>query len=421
MPTGQFALDNPDVAYRTIAVDPQSSYVIYGRRHTPGPADVSFSLLRANGTTAVNLPYTALQIAPDGTYTVTLDPQPAGGRLNHIQTTSTSDLLIIRNNFNDRGRQIADTLSISRVAGPAAPAPLPEDQLATQVAALLEPAAKGLLGYASAIPVNTFAEPGAGNATLTTQLNVSGHFLLADTQALVFTVNTGGAAYFTAPVYDVFTANVDPVHHTSILNNGEAVPNADGTFTFVLSPQDPGVYNWLDTGGLHEGLLFFRWQRIPGTVPASGAPALNARLVSLADLPAVLTADGSAAGGGVTPAQRAQQLADRAAAFAEHYNDRTARLSVTGVTASRSANGSVTVTATLRNGGTGAVSAVQIVSARLRGVSATSATSPATLGADASGSLSLTFPNVPAGPQILSLSGSFDTGSFADGLRVAVP
>jgi hypothetical protein len=27
-----------------------------------------------------------------------------------------------------------------------------------------------------------------------------------------------------------------------------------------VAPKDPGVANWLDTTGLHEGTLFVRWQ-----------------------------------------------------------------------------------------------------------------------------------------------------------------
>ena len=34
--------------------------------------------------------------------------------------------------------------------------------------------------------------------------------------------------------------------------------NADGTYSFVLCPEDPGVHNWLDTCGMREGMLTLR-------------------------------------------------------------------------------------------------------------------------------------------------------------------
>jgi hypothetical protein len=32
--------------------------------------------------------------------------------------------------------------------------------------------------------------------------------------------------------------------------------NPDGTVTLVVATRDPGVANWLDTTGTHEGTLF---------------------------------------------------------------------------------------------------------------------------------------------------------------------
>jgi len=60
--------------------------------------------------------------------------------------------------------------------------------------------------------------------------------------------------------------SLDYLHHTASLNLSQAKPDPDGTLPLVVAPKDPGVANWLDTTGLHEGTLFVRWQKLPTTL-----------------------------------------------------------------------------------------------------------------------------------------------------------
>lgn len=52
---------------------------------------------------------------------------------------------------------------------------------------------------------------------------------------------------------------VDPIHRISSINHTQAHVDADGRVRLVLAHDDPGVANWLDTGGHRDGLLTFRW------------------------------------------------------------------------------------------------------------------------------------------------------------------
>jgi hypothetical protein len=58
----------------------------------------------------------------------------------------------------------------------------------------------------------------------------------------------------------------------------QADPSPDGVFRIVLSLQDPGVHNWLDTMGLHQGVVILRF------AGAQSPVAPTARLVKLADV-----------------------------------------------------------------------------------------------------------------------------------------
>ena len=98
---------------------------------------------------------------------------------------------------------------------------------------------------------------------------------------------------------------------TSSLNNTQAKPNADGTYTFVVSQRDPGVYNWLDPEGHAAGLMAIRWQAMSGGGKPENA-VRSAQVVPLARLKQELPNETQF----VTPAQRKVQQAERAAHYA---------------------------------------------------------------------------------------------------------
>ena len=76
---------------------------------------------------------------------------------------------------------------------------------------------------------------------------------------------------------------------TGSLNKAQSEPNADGTWTYVLSNADPGVHNWVDPCGLTEGILTLRMAEFPDQRPTDGLSA-SGQVVKLADLESVLPA-----------------------------------------------------------------------------------------------------------------------------------
>lgn len=316
VPGSRYSYDNPDNIYRLIPIDGASRYVLRGQRFGSGPADVTFSLIsnaNTQGTVAV-LAGPDLVVGPDGRYSITIDEQPANGRINHIQATRQAVQLFVRNNLADWQRETPDALAIERIGGDGGNAPQTEAAiLANSLRSFQEAIAAycvGALGLKTmSQPVNTLAQPVQSDSlgTLVTQANTFGHFNLADDEALVATVNLGGAGYFVLPATDPWMITVDPTGFTNSLNNVQARPDPDGRYTFVIAPRDPGVYNWIDTGGLHEGTLFVRWQNLPDTAPASGSPAIDVRLAKQAELRGLLPATTV----WVTPAERAAQQAER--------------------------------------------------------------------------------------------------------------
>src|SRR3546814_18669496 len=95
----------------------------------------------------------------------------------------------------------------------------------------------------------------------------------------------GGADYIGFQITDPWTLRPETVLRISSLNKTQAKPNPDGSYTYVIALQDPGVANWIDTAGLHEGWFQIRWQN----VSAGGDPTAEpVRLAKLNELLAAL-------------------------------------------------------------------------------------------------------------------------------------
>jgi len=83
---------------------------------------------------------------------------------------------------------------------------------------------------------------------------------LASDEALLVETDVPQARYWNLQLATLgWFEPVDPVHRISSLNQRQARIDADGRVRVALAHADPGVPNWLDTGGHREGLLTFRW------------------------------------------------------------------------------------------------------------------------------------------------------------------
>lgn len=79
----------------------------------------------------------------------------------------------------------------------------------------------------------------------------------ADDEALVIEFTPPETLYWGLQLCDRWY-QCFPDRRTNI-NNGQAVVEPDGSVRIVVSDGDPGVPNWLDTGGHRIGIMFFRW------------------------------------------------------------------------------------------------------------------------------------------------------------------
>ena len=354
--------DNPDTIYRFIPVNTTAEYVLTGRINEGVPADTTFSVLEGtSGTTSSILALADLDISPDGTFVITVSGEPAAaGQTNHLQLTSNSTLIAARNTLGDWNVEEPMDLAVQKVSGPPnslfaqlggfvffgslindrpilasllsviPPLAIADTALVrgplTALLMLVRGANQEAKYMALATtdsatgqlrPPNVMTQPASNAEFLANQLQSNGYFQLANDEALVLTIDPASAGYFTVPVYNDWTITGDYWNQQTSLNNYQAVPNVgpnvDGTYTMVVSVADPGVANWVSTGGLNQGLISMRFQNLDPDSPE--VPSVQSAVVKLADLPGYLPA-GTVF---VTPDERTAQLTARLAGFNKRW------------------------------------------------------------------------------------------------------
>lgn len=265
-PTHQFSrqgLDNPDAVYFNAFLREGVEYVVRGRRGTT--ADLSFQVMGgaytadSTATSLMAFDDRELDVSPDGTFEFPYMAEPG------------AKTMIVREVYNDWDTEERGTLIIERADRLGVPArELTRDLLAKKY----DVAARSLVGsiqtwfafpqfFQYKEPVNTLTAPRSTPGGLASQRSSIGHYELADDEALVVTVpHCGDCSYQGIQIGSDWYASTDYETHQSSLTKAQAVTDPDGKMRFVISAQNPGIANWLETTGHRTGPVMLRWQRL---------------------------------------------------------------------------------------------------------------------------------------------------------------
>jgi hypothetical protein len=327
LPAAKVLMPNVDNVFRIVPISSDADYRITASPAGTAPVQFSVQLLpslpgEAQWSNVIQqVVDDDIAKAPDGSFTLTVGPQ-AGGT-NHITATKAAHFLLIRDTIQDWQHETPYRLTVTRLDGPA-PAGLPDDttlqrEAAARVQEILPRIrqAKGG-GFANAPgffqgPPNQLSTPRVREGGRW-GLSSSGHFSIDDETSVVITLDPMGAGYLAVQLASGWLSSLDYLHHTATLNLAQAMRNADGSLTFVIAARDPGVANWLDSCGLHQGSIFVRWQKLPPHLPADAVGVRSVRVVNIRDLDPSLAR--------ITPQSRQQQTAQRAIFYARRYADR---------------------------------------------------------------------------------------------------
>lgn len=322
VPCSGTAGDNPDNIYRSTTLEGGVRYEITGRldpqrRATqfivqlgPGEGSIAPDLATA-GPEAVKVlgafDDRHMQIAPDGSFRLTVGGE--SGAPTHVATPPGPIAIGFRDTMADWNQEPARL--VARRLDPPGAAKLDHDEIRRIAVGRLGDYVRNWSKFATygfgGLKPNTHSQPGGRAGGWGFVMGI--RFSLAEDEAAVVTIARGDAKYTGFQVVDPWTIADDARKYQTSLNTAQSTPDKDGNYTYVISPRDPGVANWLDTNGLRDGFGIVRWQAVPAEMTNAGLMR-GYRVIKLAD---VAKLRGVAR---VTPAQRRAQLERRAREWA---------------------------------------------------------------------------------------------------------
>jgi hypothetical protein len=314
VPGSRWGIDNPDSVYRVIPISGDERYEIHGRVGAHRMTENYFTLWDANMGTVAVLNGRTMAVDSDGSFTITVDSEPAGNRPNHVQSTPDAHEFYIRDVLLHWDRDDPNHLSVQRLgSAPTTQARTLDEQAeatADMMAYFANFTGKLSHGVYKSEPNNfNLAWSADKVGAMRNQVYVMGRFDLKPDEAFVVDVGDGGAEYFTVPLSNIWGTTLELVDRTGSLNKAQSVANVDGTYTYVIAATDPGVANWIDSDGLGEGILTLRMAEFGGDGPKENLGA-RGRVVKLdrldVEVPTLRR---------VTAAERTTELAERRAAY----------------------------------------------------------------------------------------------------------
>jgi hypothetical protein len=312
VPDARMGGDNPDNCYRLAGIAHGGRYRVSGRVLDGCPAHSSFTLVENWGTsvTVQTLELPGIEVDADGRFTISIDDQPANGRPNHLTTNPRVKFLFVRDSMMDWARETPLQLEIERIDRVAGAAPSLEARLDEALRRVREdvPLYYWFFRFSAGKAVNSMPQPTrtASVGGLVTQASSIGRLHLEEDQAAIIRFRPAGAAYNSLQLAMWWYHSIDAHRLQSGLSAAQAAPDGDGMITTVVSAQDPGIANWVDSGGFKDLLPMIRWQGLPTGADEDG-PAHWLDIVPFAQLDRHLSHDVARVDG----RQRQDQLAAR--------------------------------------------------------------------------------------------------------------
>ncbi len=282
--TAKIGADNPDAYYQNSIIDGRHDYRIVGTR---GSVEyVSFGTY--SGVYGIDtgiectgsLDMRDLEVGADGTIEIRMSARRQPG--NWLPMREDTRLLIIRQFRQDWEREQPAQLSIECLTGAGRPAVLSSEAIARgldDAARFVHATASIFAGWAEdfAEAPNTVMEKFTGLGDPNNKF-WHGYWKLEPGEALLIEVVPPECAVWNFQLNNYWEESLDyryfPVH----VNKHTAKLEEDGRVALIVSPEDPGWGNWMDTAGHRHGTLGMRFTQ------AIDPPKPSLRVVPFAEI-----------------------------------------------------------------------------------------------------------------------------------------
>lgn len=271
--TVKLGADNPDNIYLNAQISGNYEYRITGRRNTIDYA--GFFTQNGNyGTTGGLAPCGKLEqdqiiCDPDGSFEIILSKTPRGK--NWLKIDDGTTLVMLRQTFADRKKEIPVEVRIENLDGRGAPDPLTPAHVdeGLKTAAMFVAGAPLLFArWANGFREHTNRlpqfDPAVSNAAGgdTSIIYYHSHWKLDDDEMLVIEVKPPDCGTWNFQLNNYWMESLDYRYFNVCINKAGASPEPGGSIRVIVSHRDPGHPNWLQTAGHCEGTMCWRWYRL---------------------------------------------------------------------------------------------------------------------------------------------------------------
>ena len=315
--TAKIGADNPDNLYQSARVDGRHEYRVSGNRGSV--AYLSFGTQKGGYETDGKMLQTgfidakALKLEADGSFELVLSQAPREG--NWLRMEPETNSLLVRQTFMDRRAEQPAQLKIERIDAQERPAPLDPEWLQgglMRAAQFVENTSRLFADWAASYAGHVNELPPANQALCQAvggDPNIYYYhstWKLADDEALVIKVNkVPECDFWNVQLNNYWMESLDYRYFDICLNKHRAQLDNRGGVKVIVSAQDPGLPNWLQTAGHEVGTICWRWVGA-GQPPRSAHP--YTRLVKLAELKDAVTRTRPGAAKKARPAVRSTEL-----------------------------------------------------------------------------------------------------------------
>lgn len=271
--TIKLGADNPDNHYFNAQISGKYNYRIRGKRNTVHY--LGFFTQNGNyGTTGGLAPcgileHTDLKVGDDGSFEIILSRKPEGKNWLKIEEGTT--LVMARQTFSDRFKEIPAELTIENMDGRKIPDPITpamvDEGLKTAslfvggAALLFARWANGFRKHTNQLPMfdPSVSNAAGGDANI---IYYHSHWKLADNETLVIEVKPPDCDSWNFQLNNYWMESLDYRYFTICINKTDAVYEPDGSVKIIVAHRDPGIQNWINTCSHREGTMLWRWYRL---------------------------------------------------------------------------------------------------------------------------------------------------------------
>ncbi len=287
--TVKMGADNPDNYYFNAQIIGSQRYRITGKRNTVHY--IGFYTQNGNyGTTGGlapcdSLDHTELVTNEDGSFEIILGKQKEGQ--NWLKLEDETSLVMVRQTFLERQKEVPAEIFIEMLDSDGLPKPLTPKRVdeGLKTASLFVGGASFLFArwahnfqkHTNRLPEFDAAISNAagGDSAI---IYYHSHWKLQPGEALLIEAKPPLCDSWNFQLNNYWMESLDYRYFTICINKAGAVYEPDGKVRVIVSHDDPGMANWIQTCGHTEGTMCWRWYR-PG--PGEKAVEPECRVVKI--------------------------------------------------------------------------------------------------------------------------------------------